>query len=237
MCTRYMLLRPGSEVGALLGIDSFPESGPRYNAAPGQSLSVVRRGRQPGRKREAATLRWGLVPSWSPAPATPSLLINARAESATEKPAFRDALRQRRCAVPADGFYEWKRTAHGPMPWLFDDADGGLLLLAGLWERWAGPGSEPFESFAVLTTAPNALVAPLHDRMPALIPADALDEWLDAATPPARLERLLVPHPPERLRARPVHPRLNNVANNDASCLAPPPPQPPAAHQLDFGIG
>jgi putative SOS response-associated peptidase YedK len=237
MCTRYMLLRPGSEVGALLGIESFPETGPRYNAAPGQSLPVVRRGRQPGRKREAAALRWGLVPAWSTEPAMPTPLINARAETAAEKPAFRDAIRHRRCAVPADGFYEWKRTAHGPMPWLFEDTAGGLLLLAGLWERWAGASAEPFDSFAVLTTEPNTLVAPLHDRMPALIPADALDEWLDAATPPARLSQLLAPCPAARLRTRAVNPRLNNVANDDASCLAPPPPQPPAAHQLDFGIG
>ena len=237
MCTRFMLLRPGNEVGALLGMDGFPSTGPRYNAAPGQTLPVVRRGRQPTRKREAAALRWGLVPAWSPAPTTPTLLINARAESAAEKPAFREALRHRRCAVPADGFYEWKRTAHGPMPWLFEHATGGLLLLAGLWERWAGPGVEPLESFAVLTTAPNALVAPLHDRMPALIPAAALDEWLDADTPPARLAQLLAPCPESWLRARAVNPRLNNVANDDASCLTPPPPTPPAAHQLDFGIG
>ena len=237
MCTRYMLLRPGSEVGALLGLDSFPETGQRFNAAPGQALPIVRRGNRPGRKREATALRWGLVPAWSPTPAMRTPLINARAESAAEKPAFRDALRQRRCAVPADGFYEWKRTAHGPMPWLFDDNTGRLLLLAGLWERWSGAGAEPFESFAVLTTAPNALVAPLHDRMPALIPVDALDEWLDAATPPARLSQLLAPCPAERLRTRAVNQRLNNAANDDAACLAPPPPQAPPAHQLDFGIG
>ena len=236
MCTRYLLLRPAAKLGAALGIPDFPSSSPRYNAAPRQALPVVRR-ETGSRRREAALLRWGLVPAWAPTPATAAPLINARAESAAEKPAFRDALRQRRCAVPADGFYEWKRTAHGPMPWLFEHATGGLLLLAGLWERWAGAGAEPLESFAVLTTAPNALVAPLHDRMPALIPVDALDEWLDAATPPARLAQLLAPCPESWLRTRAVNPRLNNVANDDASCLAPPPPLPPTAHQLDFGIG
>ena len=233
MCTRFLLLRPGNEVAALLGLDAFPASGPRFNAAPGQSLPLVRRGRQPARRREAAALRWGLVPAWSPAPVTPTLLINARAESAAGKPAFRDALRHRRCAVPADGFYEWKRTAHGPMPWLFEHSAGDLLLLAGIWERWAGADAEPLESFAVLTTTPNTLVAPLHDRMPALIPADSLDEWLDAATPPARLAQLLAPCPETWLRTRAVNPRLNNVANDDASCLDAPPP----AQQLDLGIG
>ena len=234
MCTRFMLLRPGNEVGALLGVDAFPETAPRFNAAPGQSLPIVRRANRPGRKREAAALRWGLVPAWSPTPTMRTPLINARAESAGEKPAFRDALRQRRCVVPADGFYEWERTANGPMPWLFEHPAGELILMAGLWEFWAGAGAEPFESFTVLTTEPNTLVAPLHDRMPALIPADALDEWLDADTPPTLLSQLLVPCPRERLRARAVSPRLNNTANDDASCLAPP---PPAAHQLDFGIG
>jgi len=232
-----MLRRPGNEVAALLGLDAFPASGPRYNAAPGQSLPLVRHSRQPARKREAAVLRWGLVPAWSPTPATPTLLINARAESAAGKPAFRDALRHRRCAVPADGFYEWKRTGQGPMPWIFEHSAGDLLLLAGIWERWAGAGAEPLESFAVLTTTPNSLVAPLHDRMPALIPADALDEWLDAATPPARLAQLLAPCPETWLRTRAVNPRLNNVANDDASCLDAPPPAPPAVRQLDLGIG
>lgn len=237
MCTRYLLRRPVAELVAALGVDAFPSPLPRYNAAPKQSLTVVRRGREPVRRREAAALQWGLVPHWSPTPSTTAPLINARAETAAEKPAFRDALRHRRCIVPADGFYEWQRTGSGPMPWLFEHAAGELLLLAGLWEHWTGPGSDPFDSFAVLTTTPNAIVAPLHDRMPALIPADALDEWLDAATPPARLAELLATSPAELLRARPVHPRLNNVACDDPSCLEPPPPAPPPSHQLDLGLG
>lgn len=232
MCTRYLLLRPAAKLGAALGIPDFPSSSPRYNAAPRQALPVVRR-ETGSRRREAALLRWGLVPAWAPTPATAAPLINARAESAAGKPAFRDAFRHRRCAMPADGFYEWQRTAAGPMPWLFEHASGDLLLLAGLWEPHVDPAADPAGSFAVLTTAPNALVAPVHDRMPALLPVAALDEWLDAATPPARLAQLLAPCPAERLRVRPVHPRLNNVANDDASCLEPPPP----ARQLDLGIG
>lgn len=233
MCTRYLLRRPAAELAAALGVADFPSPLPRYNAAPQQHLPVVRRRPGSGR-REAAALRWGFVPGWSPAPTTPTLLVNARAETVATKATFRDAFRHRRCLVPADGFYEWRRTAAGPMPWLFEHTAGELLLLAGLWERWAGPDAEPFESFAVLTTTPNAVVAPIHDRMPALIPAPALDEWLDPLTPPERLAALLGPAPAGELHARPVHPRLNNTAHDDASCLAPPPPAPA---QLDLGLG
>ncbi len=236
MCTRYLLRRPAAELAAALGVPEFPSPLPRYNAAPQQRLPVVRR-RPDARQREATTLRWGLVPGWSPTPATPTLLVNARAETAATKPAFRDALRHRRCLVPADGFYEWQRTAAGPRPWLFEHRGGELLLLAGLWERWAGPRAEPFESFAVLTTAPNTLVAPIHDRMPVLIRAAAIDEWLDPLTAPARLAALLAPAPAEELRTRPVHPRLNNTAHDDPACLAPPPPSPTATMQLDLGLG
>ncbi len=216
---------------AALGIPAFPSSPPRYNAAPRQALPIVRR-ETGSRRREAALLRWGLVPAWSPTSAAASPLINARAESAAEKPAFRDAFRHRRCAVPADGFYEWQRTPAGPMPWLFEHAAGDLLLFAGLWESHVDPEADPAGSFAVLTTAPNTLVAPLHDRMPALLPVAALHEWLDAATPPARLMQLLVPCTADRLRARPVNPRLNHVAHDDPSCLDAPPDQ-----QLDLGLG
>lgn len=236
MCTRYLLRRPVAELVAALGVTAFPSPLPRYNAAPKQSLPVVRRTPGPARRREAAALAWGLVPHWSPTPSTTKALINARAESAAEKPAFREALRHRRCVVPADGFYEWKRTGHGPRPWLFEHTGGELLLLAGLWDRWAGPGAEPFESFAVLTTTPNAVVAPLHDRMPVLLPAVALEEWLDVATPPARVAALLAPCPAALLRARAVHPRLNDVRYDDPSCLEPPPPEAPPADQLELGL-
>ena len=232
MCTRYLLVRPATALAAALGVDEVPLPKPRYNAAPRQPLPVVRR-RPSAPGREVATLRWGLVPAWSPTPERPALLLNARAETLAAKPAFRDAFRQRRCLVPADGFYEWQRTPGGPMPWLFEHTGADLLLLAGLWERWSGPGAEPFESFALVTTTPNPLVAPFHDRMPVILPPAHAEAWLDPATPPARLESLLVPFPAAALRARPVHPRLNNVAHDDPACLAPPPP----VAQLDLGLG
>lgn len=238
MCTRFMLRRPAAEIAAALGVTDFPGPLPRFNAAPRQRLPVLRAAASPrGTAREVVLARWALVPAWSPTPVTATALVNARAETAATKPAFRDAFRQRRCAIPADGFFEWKRGAGGPMPWLFEYRDHELLLLAGLWERWQGPGAEAFDSFALLTTSPNAAVAPLHDRMPVLLPAAALDRWLAPTTPPETLAPLLHPCPAELLHARPVNPRLNNVAHDDETCLAPPPPfDPERLHQLDLGL-
>ena len=231
MCTRYLLLRSVEQLAAATGVARFPPLSPRYNAAPGQPLPVVRRR---GGKREAALLRWGLVPAWAESPRATAPLVNARAESAAAKPAFREPFRSRRCLVPADGFYEWQPTPHGPMPWLFQPADDGLLCFAGLWETWVGPGAEPLETFAILTTAPNSLVASIHHRMPAILAPNSYDAWLDAATPPQRLQSLLVACAPALLRTRPVHPRLNRVGHDDPDCLAPP-PSPPAS-QLDLAL-
>jgi putative SOS response-associated peptidase YedK len=229
MCTRYLLLRSVEQLAAATGVARFPHLSPRYNAAPGQPLPVVRRR---GGKREASLLRWGLVPAWADRPRTAAPLVNARAESAADKPAFREPFRSRRCLVPADGFYEWQPTPHGPMPWLFQPVDDSLLCFAGLWETWTAPGAQPLETFAILTTAPNALVAPIHHRMPAILAPDSYDAWLDADTPSQRLQPLLVACAPSLLRARAVHPRLNHVAHDDPDCLAPPPPTP--AYQLDL---
>ena len=229
MCTRYLLLRNARALAAELGLVDAPEIPPRYNAAPRQLLPIVRRGRTGGPGREALLARWGFAPDPVAVGPGRTALINARAETAAEKPTFRDAFRARRCVVPADGFYEWERTAGGPQPWLFEPAAGrSLLLLAGLWTV---EGAEC--AFVVLTTPPNALVAPLHHRMPALLPAPAVDSWLDPATPAERLAALLAPWPATLMRARPVHPRLNKVACDEPGCLEPP---PATVRQLDLSL-
>ena len=233
MCTRYLLRRP-AELAAKLGLRSAPAVRPRFNAAPRQRLPIVRRERaETG--REAVLARWGFAGE----AAGRAPLINARAETAASKTTFQDSFRRRRCVVPADGFYEWERTGGTPLPWLFEPAEPDeLLLLGGLW-RESGDDGAPAEAetvFVVLTTAPNALVAPLHDRMPVLVPATALDDWLDPATPPGRLAELLAPRPATSLRAKPVHPRLNKVTCDDRSCLEPP-PAAALARQLDLGLG
>jgi putative SOS response-associated peptidase YedK len=228
MCTRYLLLRRAKALAAALGLDNAPDIAPRYNAAPRQALPIVRHKRSVT-KREATLVRWGFEPSGGADGVARGPLINARAETAAERPSFRDSFRTRRCAVPADGFYEWEHTGAGPMPWLFEPASGDeLLLFAGLWT------ATPETAFTILTTGPNALIAPFHDRMPALIPLAALDEWLDPATPPPRLAQLLAPWPAEALRARPVHPRLNKATCDEPACLEPP---PVTLRQLDLGFG
>lgn len=233
MCTRY-LLRRSAELAAKLGLPAAPAVPPRFNAAPRQRLPIVRR--DPTMTRPAAVLaRWGFTDeTGGRAP-----LINARAETAAAKPTFQDSFRRRRCVVPADGFYEWERTGGTPLPWLFEPAEPDeLLLLGGLWRESGDEGGTDGReaAFVVLTTTPNALVAPLHDRMPVLVPATALEAWLDPATPADRLVGLLAPRPAASLRARPVHPRLNKVTCDDASCLEPP-PAAALARQLDLGLG
>lgn len=231
MPARYLLLRDAQQLAVATGVAVFPPLSPRYNAAPGQPLPVVRRR---GDRREAVLLRWGLIPAWAGQTSPTAPLVNARAESAATKPAFREAFRTRRCLVPADGFYEWRHDPHGPMPWLFESTDGGLLCFAGLWETWSAPGAAPLESFAILTTAPNTLVAPFHDRMPAILPPESYDTWLDESTPPHRLQSLLTACASALLRVRPVHPWLNNVGHDGPACLEPPPPPP--AQQMDLGL-
>lgn len=238
MCSRYLLISSADLLARATGTMVFPRLPPRYNAAPTQALPIVRTTDAAGRAspaRTAATLRWGLVPAWSPRP-TPTPLTNARAETVAEKPAFRDAFRHRRCLVPADGFYEWKHTPDGRRPWLFARRDGQPFCFAGLWERWTGTDAEPLESFAIVTTTPNELVAPLHDRMPVVIAPAAHDAWLDAATSVATLRLLLGPSPAAEWTARPVHPRLNRASYDAPDVLDPPPPAAPAPRpQLDFG--
>lgn len=188
---------------------------PRYNAGPSSVLWQLRRSSS-GRLLEAAT--WGL-PGGRAMP--PRLLINARAETAARLPAFRDGMAHRRCVIPADGFFEWVGPRQARRPLWFRPAGGGLLLLAGIYDA---PADESHPRFTILTTSANGVVRVAHHRMPVVIPPDRLDEWLDAGT-----AHLLRPAPDALLTATPVSPRVNDVANDDPACLAPPPPEAPPA--------
>jgi len=216
MCGRYTLIADRRAVAALVGLE-VPELAPRYNVAPSQSVLAVRLA---AGRREAAFLRWGLVPSWSRDGKAP--LINARAETVADRPSFRAAFRRRRCLVPADGFYEWQALPRGKQPFLFRRPEGGPFALAGLWECWAAPDGSEVETCALLTTEANAVVRAVHDRMPVLIgPAD-VDTWLAADTPPAELLGLLRPAPDDLLSARAVGPRVNNARHEGPACVEPP---------------
>ncbi|MBV9124870.1 MAG: SOS response-associated peptidase, partial [Planctomycetes bacterium] len=174
-------------------------------------------------QREMSLLRWGLVPSWAEDPAIGNRLINARAETAAEKPAFRSAFRQRRCLIPADGFYEWQRHPGGKTPYYFSLRDKQPFAFAGLWERWQAPGGKVLETCTLLTTQANSLVQPVHDRMPVIVPAAEYDRWLDPSLhDPALLQPILQPYAPEEMTAYAVSRWVNDPKHEDARCVQPP---------------
>lgn len=222
MCTRYSLLQPDlRRVLAQLGVappDPLPAS--RYNIPPGSSLSVVRSGT--AGSPEYCSLRWGLVPSWTRA--TGNAPVNARAETVADKPTFRDAIRRRRCLVPASGFFEWQTRGRLKQPWLMRRRDETPFCFAGLWERWSPPdGSPPLETCAIITTAPNTLMAPLHDRMPVILLEDTWEKWIDPSTEAVALTPLLQGWDPSLMTAITVSSRVSSVRHDDETCIAPAP--------------
>lgn len=254
MCGRFTIRTPLAALAARFlvddlgvglgpGDDAGPEAAgaglrPRWNVAPTQPVPVLRSGPAPGAdgpaRRRLDLLRWGLVPSWARDPgdrAVGARLINARGETAHARPAFRDAFARRRCAVLADGFYEWRRDGRRREPFHFRRPDGAPVAFAGLWARWRPPGADgpPLETCAVVTTHANAVVADVHDRMPVLLDDDGLARWLDPALgeDPAPLRALLVPCPSIDLVAVPVSGWVNDVHHDDPRCLDPPGTAPP----------
>lgn len=193
--------------------------GPRYNAAPTQLLPVIRV--HPERDRELPLLRWGLIPSWAKDASIGAKMINARGETVAEKPAFRAAFERRRCLVPMAGFYEWKKTAAGKVPHFCHLLNTELFAVAGLYEWWPGKdGSEPIESYTIITTDANEMMAKLHDRMPVILHERDYDAWLDPKNENTEaLKALLKPYSAEEMRAYPISTRVNNVKNDDESLI------------------
>ncbi len=218
MCGRFSFATPSEVVEEVFGVDASSLGGPRYNIAPTQQVAVVRW--REGR-RQLAWVQWGLIPGWAKERSIGARLINARAETAAEKPAFRGAFKARRCLVPADGFYEWVRQGTGKQPYFITFQDGRPFAFAGLWELWSG-GGEAVESCTLLTTAPNQVVAPLHDRMPAILPPEHWPLWLDPEVrDPRAVQPLLRPHPPQGMVAWPVSTRVNSPRFDDPACRQP----------------
>jgi putative SOS response-associated peptidase YedK len=218
MCGRYSLTTPVEALRRFFGFAGpLPNLQPRWNLAPTQAAPVVRRGADGG--RELAMLNWGLVPYWAEDTSLQSHMINARGETVHEKPAFRQAFRQRRCLVPADGFYEWQTV--GPKtkrPLLFRAHDGAPFAFAGLWERWIPPQGGTLETFTIVNTAANAAMAPYHDRVPVVLASEDYAAWLD----PAVDARDLVKAPPDTLfTCVRVSSYVNNVRHDDAGCQEP----------------
>jgi putative SOS response-associated peptidase YedK len=173
-------------------------------------------------KREFALMRWGLMPSWVKDPKTFTLLINARGETAAEKPAFRAAMKRRRCLIPADGFYEWQAGGARKQPYFIHAKSGAPLAFAGLWETWEGPNGEELDTAAIVTTAANRTLVPIHNRMPVIVPPEAFDLWLDCPHVDAKTAAALIaPAPDNLLEAYPISTAVNRTANDGPSLLAP----------------
>jgi putative SOS response-associated peptidase YedK len=226
MCGRYVITSTPEAIRALFRYGEQPNFPPRYNVAPTQPVPVVR---LVDGKRSFALMRWGLIPSWVKDPKTFPLLINARGESALDKPAFRNAMRRRRCLIPTDGFYEWQaRGTSGPKRPHFvrarRDADGNAppLAFAGLWETWTGPNGEEIDTAAIITTGANRTLAALHDRMPVFVPKEAFDLWLDCANVEADIAAALIrPADDVLLEVYPVSIAVNRVANDSKTLIVP----------------
>ncbi|MCG8406769.1 MAG: SOS response-associated peptidase [Phycisphaerales bacterium] len=226
MCSRFSLkarLQELAEEFGLLGIDELM---PRYNIAPTQNVPIVRKFAGEYCRR-LDSLRWGLVPSWANDLKIGTRMINARSETVTEKPAFREAIRRRRCLVPATGFYEWKPEpgAGGKprkQPYLFHRCDDRVFAFAGLWDEWRDQEGTSVETFTILTTEPNKLVRPCHNRMPAIIDRDGYDLWLDPDTVDAReLTPLLRSWPSDAFACSAVSTFVNNPRNEGPACIEP----------------
>ncbi len=204
----------------------------RYNIAPTQAVPVVRQDpKEPVRR--ASLMRWGLVPYWAKDVNIGSRMINARAETAADKPAFREALDRRRCLIPADGFYEWKRNGKSKQPYCFELADREPFAFAGLWDCWLAPDGASLETCTILTTTPNQLLADIHDRMPTILPRDRYDLWLDPGLQDlAAAAEILKPFNAALMRCYPVSERVNNVANDGPDCSEPITPLPAAQATL-----
>jgi putative SOS response-associated peptidase YedK len=214
MCGRYRLSRRAQYLRDHYGIEDDVDWAPRYNIAPTQPVAAVRVNSD--RQRTFSHLRWGLIPSWAADPSVAARMINARAETAATKPAFSEPLRQQRCLIPADGFYEWQRQGGVRQPFYITAANDEPFAFAGLWDTWTAPDGRRVETCTILTTNANTLVAPVHDRMPVILPPAAYDRWLDPGlSDVVTLSALLTPYDADRMHCFPVSTRVNNVANDD----------------------
>ncbi len=221
MCGRFSLGVSATQLIDLFNLTEIPTWGPRYNIAPTQEVLVVVKTPEHS-DRKARLHRWGLIPSWAKDRSIGTQLINAQAETAASKPAFRAAFRKRRCLILADGFYEWKTEGRHEQPFHIRLHDGRPFAFAGLWEHWAGGEGAAIDSCTILTTTPNDLLRPLHHRMAVILGPEDYDLWLDPAIQEVeRLQPLLRSYPPEKMEAYPVSRMVNNPANDDPRCIEP----------------
>lgn len=221
MCGRYSLATdPKKLAEAFENYAEVPEElPPRYNIAPSQPIAVIAN----NNRRQIEFFKWGLIPSWAKDPSIGNRMINARAETLAEKPSFRTAYRRRRCLVLADGFYEWRRNPDkSKTPMYIQLKSEEPFAFAGLWEVWHSPQDDVILSCTIITTNPNELTRPIHNRMPVILPRQAYGQWLDPAEQKAeQLQGLLKPYPADEMTAYPVSTVVNNPTNETPACVKP----------------
>ncbi|MEH2407330.1 SOS response-associated peptidase [Nostoc sp.] len=241
MCGRFTLNQSAASLTQFFRVESVPDLAAEYNIAPTQMVATVLQNPE-SQKREFKQLHWGLIPSWAKDAGMGAKLINARAETVAEKPAFRSAFKHRRCLVLADGFYEWQRQQGKKQPFYFRLQDGQPFAFAGLWEKWrclrqpeAGtPVNEEIISCTILTTAANELLQPIHERMPVILEPEDYDLWLDSQVQtPQTLQQLLHPYPAPAMTAYPVSTLVNNSRHNSPQCIIPLSEKNAPANQLN----
>ena len=226
MCGRFTLTDPNADLAVQFDLPSIPPLQPRYNIAPTQPVAAVRIAAEAA-VREMVLLHWGLIPFWAKDPEIGARMINARAETVADKPAFRHAFRRRRCLVVADGFYEWQKQNGTKQPFYIRLRDARPFAFAGLWERWEAADAGVIESCTLLTTQPNDLMLTLHNRMPVILQPKDYDLWLDPEVQKVELlQPLLQPYPSQDMAAYAVSRWVNSPDNDDPRCIQPLPPQP-----------
>lgn len=217
MCGRYTLATSPEVLQQTFQLDETPTIAPRYNIAPTQPIPII----TAERPQSLTWVLWGLVPPWSKEASIASQLINARAETIDEKPSFKRAFQRRRCLVIADGFYEWQKEAKSKLPQYIHFLDHRPFAMAGLWEEWNSPHGDTLYSATIITTTPNPLIAPLHHRMAVILPPEKIPVWLSETTPAPVLKDLLVPYPPDEMRAYAVSPQVNHVTLDHPDLIQP----------------
>ncbi|KAA3664236.1 MAG: SOS response-associated peptidase [Chloroflexi bacterium] len=224
MCGRFALISDTETLIDEFGVapetlTALPPSVPRYNVAPTQPVAAIRL--NPNKKRELTFFQWGLIPSWAKDIKMGSRMINARGETVAEKPSFRAAFKRRRCIIPADGFYEWQKLSSRKQPMYIHQANGAPFALAGLWEMWRSPDGDALQTCTIITTTPNELMAPIHNRMPVILEREDFDMWLDPGDCPEQGLHLIRPFPSEKMAAHPVSTFVNRPINDAPQCIQP----------------
>jgi putative SOS response-associated peptidase YedK len=233
MCGRFTLKQSAEGLSQVFHVDFVADLAAEYNIAPTQMVATVLQNPE-SRKREFKQLHWGLIPSWAKDAGIGAKLINARAETVAEKPAFRSAFKHRRCLVIADGFYEWQRQQGKKQPFYFRLQDEQPFAFAGLWEKWRTAVNEEIISCTILTTAANELLQPIHERMPVILEPQDYDLWLNSQVQtPQTLQQLLRPYPASAMTAYPVSTLVNNSRHNSLECIIPLSEKNATANQLN----